>query len=129
MRSPFSRRKVMSMVPRHPDQDASLPGARRRLFPVLVLPLLLGLAAWGAYQLSAPKETALAAAAARENDAPPEPRPPAQGREQANQAAEPNRIRAPELTGGVDWLNTAGPVTLRDLRGKFVLLDFWTLCC
>ncbi len=31
----------------------------------------------------------------------------------------------PHLT----WLNTAGPLELHDLRGKFVLLDFWTYCC
>ncbi len=36
---------------------------------------------------------------------------------------------APELDGGVAWLNTAGPLRLKDLRGKIVLLDFWTLCC
>ena len=30
---------------------------------------------------------------------------------------------------GMAWLNTAGPIRLKDLRGKIVLLDFWTLCC
>ena len=39
------------------------------------------------------------------------------------------RVEAPELEGGIAWLNTAGPLRLKDLRGKIVLLDFWTLCC
>ena len=37
-------------------------------------------------------------------------------------------IRAPEFKADLDWINTAGnaPITLSDLRGKIVLLDFWT---
>ena len=39
------------------------------------------------------------------------------------------RVRAPELRGR-GWLNTGGrELTLKDLRGKIVLLDFWTFCC
>lgn len=36
---------------------------------------------------------------------------------------------APELEGGTEWLNCAGPLRLKDLRGKIILLDFWTYCC
>jgi thiol-disulfide isomerase/thioredoxin len=39
------------------------------------------------------------------------------------------RIRASELEGR-GWLNTGGKVLdLEQLRGKIVLLDFWTFCC
>jgi hypothetical protein len=41
-------------------------------------------------------------------------------------ASAERRERAPELQKGLDWLNVERPLTLRDLRGKLVLLDFWT---
>ncbi|MEV7170064.1 NHL domain-containing thioredoxin family protein [Streptomyces sp. NPDC093224] len=56
------------------------------------------------------------------NDAAPEPTPaPAPRRA---------RVRAPELIGKGGWLNTGGKeLTLADLRGRVVILDFWTFCC
>jgi DNA-binding beta-propeller fold protein YncE len=38
-------------------------------------------------------------------------------------------VRAPEFPPDLDWLNTSAPLRLQDLKGKFVLLDFWTFCC
>jgi len=49
--------------------------------------------------------------------------------EAADKPPFPHRTPAPSLDGGVAWLNTAGPLDVKDLRGKFVLLDFWTYCC
>jgi thiol-disulfide isomerase/thioredoxin len=34
----------------------------------------------------------------------------------------------PSLEGGVEWINS-GPIELSQLKGKIVLLDFWTYCC
>src|ERR1051326_2738430 len=42
---------------------------------------------------------------------------------------DPPRVLAPELEGGTGWLNTAGPLKLKDLKGKIVVMDFWTYCC
>ncbi len=40
------------------------------------------------------------------------------------------RVRAPELVGRGGWLNTGGTeLSLAGLRGRIVLLDFWTFCC
>ncbi|MGW0548564.1 NHL domain-containing thioredoxin family protein [Streptomyces altiplanensis] len=54
------------------------------------------------------------------NDAAPAPTP----------APRRARVRAPELIGKGGWLNTGGKdLTLSDLRGRIVILDFWTFCC
>ncbi len=37
-------------------------------------------------------------------------------------------INAPDFPSGLDWLNTDRAVSLEDLRGKIVILDFWTYC-
>ncbi len=38
-------------------------------------------------------------------------------------------IPIPEFPDGVDWINTDSKLQLADLKGKLVLLDFWTYCC
>ncbi len=39
------------------------------------------------------------------------------------------RVRAPQLRGR-GWLNTGGrPLSLAELRGRCIVLDFWTFCC
>ena len=36
---------------------------------------------------------------------------------------------APDFTGISNWLNTDKPLTMADLKGKVVLVDFWTYTC
>jgi thiol-disulfide isomerase/thioredoxin len=53
------------------------------------------------------------------------------GREGVTEARLPRYGRAPDFTGNQRWFNTAGnkPLTLQGLRGKVVLVDFWTYTC
>src|SRR5262249_55686795 len=41
---------------------------------------------------------------------------------------EKTQIRAPEFTGVTDWMNSK-PFKLADLRGKVVVVHFWTNGC
>ncbi len=43
-------------------------------------------------------------------------------------AALPNLGEAPELTGIAGWINSE-PLRIEDLKGKVVLIDFWTYSC
>ena len=49
----------------------------------------------------------------------------------ANKTNLPNLGRAPDFTGITAWFNTPGeqPLSLSALRGKVVLVDFWTYSC
>jgi len=37
-------------------------------------------------------------------------------------------VRGPELPANLEWLNVPEPLSLLALRGKIVLLHFWTFC-
>ncbi|MGW7423372.1 NHL domain-containing thioredoxin family protein [Streptomyces sp. NPDC054813] len=40
------------------------------------------------------------------------------------------RVRAPELIGKGGWINTGDKqLSLAELRGRIVIVDFWTFCC
>lgn len=44
-------------------------------------------------------------------------------------ADDSERPEAPALEGGAVWLNVDHPLTLEELRGHVVVLDFWTYAC
>lgn len=47
----------------------------------------------------------------------------------ASAEALPDLGEAPGFVGIAKWLNVAGPLTMQQLRGKVVLVDFWTYTC
>ena len=38
------------------------------------------------------------------------------------------KVSAPEFPAGLEWVNTDRALTMRELLGKIVILDFWTYC-
>ena len=38
------------------------------------------------------------------------------------------KTNAPEFPKSLEWVNTDRPMTMAQLRGKVVVLDFWTYC-
>ncbi len=45
------------------------------------------------------------------------------------EGSEPDNPKAPDFPLGLDWFNVSKPLRMSDLRGKVVLLDFWTYGC
>lgn len=69
--------------------------------------------------------------AAEENTQPNEPTGEfeSEPEEAAVEQSYAGKVPAPEFPQGLDWLNSKRPLSLEDLRGKAVLLDFWTYGC
>ena len=59
----------------------------------------------------------------------PAPSDESQDVEQAEGTSFAGTMPAAEFPDGLDWLNTEQPLSIADLRGKLVLLDFWTYGC
>jgi thiol-disulfide isomerase/thioredoxin len=104
---------------------------RRKISPqwllAFLLPLLVGFAIFVGWRLAGRLQSALAVSNAQELVALSRGFPEGAADDRAPGSRQRNL--APELDGGIAWLNTSGPLHLRDLRGKVVILDFWTLCC
>ncbi|MGH7202223.1 MAG: thioredoxin-like domain-containing protein, partial [Planctomycetaceae bacterium] len=105
----------------------------------LLLALLAGGVLVGGYALATQKDkadaesgengdAAAAEAPAAGRDAPPDA---PQETEAMPENPFPNAVSVPGgvFDGAEDWLNASGPIEIGDLKGKIVLVDFWTYCC
>jgi thiol-disulfide isomerase/thioredoxin len=48
---------------------------------------------------------------------------------QPDAAAKGKGMNAPEFPADTHWLNTEAPLTIAELKGRVVVMDFWTYCC
>ncbi len=53
----------------------------------------------------------------------------AQIQEKIRETRTKHKIKAPDFPAELEWLNTSHALRLQELRGKVVVLDFWTYCC
>jgi thiol-disulfide isomerase/thioredoxin len=122
----------------HPTDSSCCPGlaAATRVAALLCLAAVLGSAAF--VTVAAPPAAKTGKSKTAKNDADAsdaktasddEDKAAADDRQEFTENPFPKRVKAPELDGGNGWLNAGGEITLKDLRGKVVLLDFWTFCC
>lgn len=58
-----------------------------------------------------------------------EPAPVADANPPENPFPRAVQVPADILDGAPEWMNTAKPLSIPELKGKIVLLDFWTYCC
>ncbi len=103
-------------------------GKRRRIWPwgqfLITLAVVAGLGTAG-YLMARQSQ------AADEKTATTPPKQPAEKTKPEVEYPRPHKIPMPAdiFDGGTAWLNTSGPIELKDLKGKIVLIDFWTFCC
>ena len=67
----------------------------------------------------------------RKREAPAPPKQPTSTDDEEAKDENPfkRRLAVPDFPRGTEWLNVGGPLRKQDLKGKFVILDFWTYCC
>jgi DNA-binding beta-propeller fold protein YncE len=117
----------MSQAP-NPSSGVCCVWVRQWLL-VVGVPLLLGALGLGAHFWFLARPNPATAEEPRDKAAKDKPATDKEGKAEERDADGRPIIDAPELDGGVGWLNTAGPIRMKDLRGKVVVLDFWTYCC
>src|SRR5262249_9130452 len=99
------------------------PKRRRKsvlAFSIAVLAMAATLGIWRSMYVPAP----ILNAADKDSDAKPET--PAAEESPFRQVT---KVPQNVFSGGKEWLNASGPITPRDLKGKIVIVDFWTYCC
>ena len=37
-------------------------------------------------------------------------------------------VRPPDVPAVLEWINTPRPLSIHELRGRIILLEFWTFC-